>query len=504
MENTDEYTDRLMRNSYESADPKDTRSFEQSMLGFKFLESQMGDLVGLEIFNMKSLLVQIRSQLDWVVATQSDAQVRRVNAEIDFEQSKHISHAYPDVAMRCAVEAGEARAGCDIAKKEANTRFDRLRDTFADQVLRAMEVIWRVMSTKAEDATKQLGEAKKELQGVRSASSAANEIGRNSIHDLQLKLAVIQRDFAKKKVALEDEYGELKKKHYTDLQKLVEERMHSEKIKLSDRLSKAEAKASRYAKVLEEKEALEARVLQESREKALLKQAKLEWEQKYKERDDEAKAVQEGYDQLSNDIQALQTENAVLHADHDEWKKEHEPLPEEHKPNTEQRHIDLHAVAHPDVSLTTAADRQAAELQHLDGLVAIWQTTLENATAEMNESVGRKEALEAKIREAEKQLEKLKPAPSQNTSHKSKMKSKPKGASKKEQAVVNETADEEAVLQPAVDISGGLPRVRVAAEAFPALTSPAVPKTIPSSTWKSLRLVDLSKEDTKTARKKSG
>ena len=147
MENTDRYTDHLMKNSYESTDPKDIRSFEQSMLGFKFLESQMGDLVGLEIFNMKSLLVQIRIQLDLVVATQSDAQVRSVNAEIAFEQSKYISHAVPDVAMRCAAEAGRARAVCDIAKKEANTRFDRLRDTFADQVLRAMEVFWRVMST---------------------------------------------------------------------------------------------------------------------------------------------------------------------------------------------------------------------------------------------------------------------------------------------------------------------------------------------------------------------
>ena len=237
MENTDEYTDHLMKNSYESTGPEDVRSFEQSMLGFKFLESQMGDLVGLEIFNMKSLLVQIRIQLDLVVATQSDAQVRSENAEIAFEQSKYISHAVPDVAMRCAAEAGRARAVCDIAKKEANTTFDRFRDAFADQVLQAMEVIWRVISTKAEDATKQLEEAKKELHGVKSASSAAIEIGRNSIHDLQLKLAVIQRDFAKKEVALEDEYGELKKKHYTDLQKLVEERVRGEKIKLSDRLS---------------------------------------------------------------------------------------------------------------------------------------------------------------------------------------------------------------------------------------------------------------------------
>ncbi|KAI4650139.1 uncharacterized protein J4E79_009406 [Alternaria viburni] len=493
-----------MKNSYESTDPKDIRSFEQSIFGFKFLESQMGDLVGLEIFNMKSLLVQIRTQLDWVVATQSDAQVRRVNAEIAFEQVKYISQAVPDVASRCEALAERARAECDILKKRVDSSFDRLRDAFADQVLRAMEVIWRVMSTKAEDATKQLGEAKKELQGVRSASSAANEIGRNSIHDLQLKLAVIQRDFAKKKVALEDEYGELKKKHYTDLQKLVEERMRSEKIKLSDRLSKAEAKAMQYAKVLQEKEALEARVLEEGREKALFKQAKLEWEQKYKERDDEAKALRQGYDQFSNDNQALQTEKAVLQADFDELKKEHKPLPGEHTPSYELRHVDQHTMALPHVSSTTAFDRQAAELQHLDGLVAIWQTTLENATAEMNESTVRKEALEAKIREAEEQLEKLKPAPSQKTSHKSKMKSKPKGASKKEQAIVNEKADDETVLQPSVNTSGGLLKVRVATEAFPALSSPAVPKTIPSTTWKSLRLVDIPKEDTKDARKKSG
>ena len=358
-------------------------------------------------------------------------------------------------------------------------------------------------STRLISRTDTVGEAKKELQDVRSASSAANEMGRNNIHDLQLKLAVIQRDFAKKEVALADEYGELKKKHYTDLQKLVEERMRSEKIKLSDRLSKAEAKAMQYAKVLQEKEALEARVLEEGREKALLKQAKLEWEQKYKERDDEAKALREGYDQFSNDNEALQTEKAVLQADYDELKKEYKPLPEEHTPSSELRHVDQHTMVLPHVSSTTAFDRQAAELQHLDGLVVIWHTTLENATAEMNESVGRKEALEAKMREAEKQLEKLKSAPSQRTPRGSKTKSKPKGASKNEQAVVNETADDEAVLQPAVNISGGLPKVRVAAEAFPALSSPAVPQTIPSTTWKSLRLVGIPKEDAKDILKKS-
>jgi chromosome segregation ATPase len=299
---------------------------------------------------------------------------------------------------------------------------------------------------------------------------------------------------------LKDEYDGLKKSYYRDLHRLVEERVRDEKIKLGDRLSKAEAKAMQHAKILGEKEALGARVLQESREKALLKQTKVDLEQKYRDRDDEAKALREGYVQLSNDNQALQTEKAVLQADYDEL-KEHGNLPEELKSGYEQRHVDQPAVVRPLVSSTAAFDRQAAELQHLDGLVAIWQTTLGNATAEMNGSADRQKVLNGKIHDAEQQLKKLKAVSPSKTHHAPNTKSNPKDAHKK-QVVVDGTLAGQDVPKASVDTPGTLPKARVAAEAFPALRAPAVPKTTPSNTWKSLRLVDMPKEDTEGARKK--
>ncbi|KAI4704766.1 hypothetical protein J4E89_009643 [Alternaria sp. Ai002NY15] len=468
-----------MENTHDTSDSKDIRSFKQSISHFEFLESQMGNPVTVEIFNVRSLLMQLRTQFDSAVAQQSRAYTTMAIKEEAINRELELSHGAPDVAASLAAEAVQVRAEYTIAMEQSDSAFDRLRDALADQVLTAMEVIWQKLWIKSEDAI---------------AETLA----------LKRDVADVEASYVKKERALQDEYGALKKNHYRDLQQLVELRVRDEKIKLTDRLSTAETKASHYTKALEEKKALEARIVQESREKAALKQAKLEWEQKYKERDEEAKTVQEGYEQLSNDNQALQTEKAVLQADYDEMKNEHEQLPKERKPNFGQLHVDPHVIVLPDVSLTTAVDRQAAELQHLDGLVTIWQTTLENATAEMNESTVRKEALEGKMREAEQQLKKLKPALSQKTPLGPSMKSKPKGARKEEHVVVNKKPADEDVLKPSVNTSGGLPEVGVAAEAFPALSSPAVPKTILSTTWKSLRLVDLPKEDAKDVRKKSG
>lgn len=210
------------------------------------------------------------------------------------EYMSYLSHTSPDVTAKMALEVEKARAECNSVKEVSDFAFDRLRNEFADQLVTSMEVFWYNMSTKSEDATKQLDEARKELNDVRSASSAALKTAMNNFYDLQRNSAVIERDFAKKAVAVDDAYSELKKKHYTDLQKLVEERIRGEKIKFSDRLSKAEAKAMQYAKVLQEKEALEAGILKEGREKALLKQVKLEWKQKYRDSDHEVKALREG------------------------------------------------------------------------------------------------------------------------------------------------------------------------------------------------------------------
>lgn len=233
---------------------------------------------------------------------------------------------------------------------------------------------------------------------------------KNTTSILVPKLAAAEGGVAEKEKALENRSRELEKSCYNDVQSFIEGRLRNDRAKLADRLSTAEAKALQYAKIIREKEVLEARISQENREKALLKQAKLELEQKYKDRDDKAKALREGYDQLSNDNQVLRTEKAVLQADYDEL-KEHERLFKEQESSSELRHIDQLVVSNPAVLSTRTLDRHTAELQHLDGLVAAWQATLNHATAERDGSESSKEVLEGNIREVEQQLKRLKPAP---------------------------------------------------------------------------------------------
>jgi hypothetical protein len=379
--------------------------------------------------------------------------------------------------------------------------FDEMRDNIAEKVLSLVEKLCKDGSIEVTKIFGQkLEQARDQFSDFKSASSAEIQALKKQKKELLLKLVDARNSVAKKERDLKDEYGGLKKSYYRDLHRLVEERVRDEKLKLGDRLSKAEAKAMQHAKILGEKEALEARVLQESREKALLKQTKVELEHKYRDRDDEAKALREGYVQLSNNNQALQTEKAVLQADYDEL-KEHGKPPEEFKYGSEQCHFDQPAVVRPLVSSTTAFDRQAAELQHLDGLVAIWQTTLGNATAEINESADKKKILDGKIQDAEQQLKKLKSVSPSKTHRAPNTKSNLKDAHK-EQVVVDGTLAGQDVPKASVNTPGALPKARVAAEEFPALRAPAVPKTTPSNTWKSLRLVDIPKEDTKGARKK--
>ncbi|CAG5181310.1 uncharacterized protein ALTATR162_LOCUS9698 [Alternaria atra] len=189
---------------------------------------------------------------------------------------------------------------------------------------------------------------------------------KNTTSILVPRLAAAEGSVPEKEKALENRSRELEKSCYNAVQSFIDGRLRDDRAKLADRLSTAEAKALQYAKIIREKEVLKARISQENREKALLKQAKLELEQ-------------------NNDNQVLRTEKAVLQADYDEL-KEHKRLFKEQESSSELRHIDQLVVSSPSVLSTRTLDRQTAELQHLDGLVATWQATLDHATADRNGS----------------------------------------------------------------------------------------------------------------------
>jgi uncharacterized protein with NAD-binding domain and iron-sulfur cluster len=191
----------------------------------------------------------------------------------------------------------------------------------------------------------------------------------------------------------------------------VEIRVHDEKAKLAGRLNTAETKVLQYDQMATDNQGLLAKVAELEREKALLQQKKLDSEHKYKDLDKEGKAFREGYNQLSVDNKTLQTEMVVLQTDYEEVvkqqkgrpscccsmkvdivdsltevKQERDQLLEERNAVLETRNSAPSVIARPQIPCTTKFERRAADIQHLDSLVAVWKHTLDSATAKRDES----------------------------------------------------------------------------------------------------------------------
>jgi hypothetical protein len=157
-----------------------------------------------------------------------------------------------------------------------------------------------------------------ELDDLRAAEKTLThgwDIERKVAKNLAERLAEAMRNLTAQERELGGKYRELEKGYYENVQKLVEGRVNDESAKLAERLSNAEAKVLRYDKIAWENEELHAKVAELEREKVLFQQAKSELEHRHKAVQEEAKAFREGYDQLSIDNQALQTEKAMLQAD---------------------------------------------------------------------------------------------------------------------------------------------------------------------------------------------
>jgi hypothetical protein len=96
--------------------------------------------------------------------------------------------------------------------------------------------------------------------------SRALEDAERKTEDLEVRLAASERDTTDKERLVSDRYRELERGFYDKVQKLVESQVRDEKARLADRLEDLEAKALRYAKLLDENELLRAKVLQGDRE----------------------------------------------------------------------------------------------------------------------------------------------------------------------------------------------------------------------------------------------
>ncbi|KAG9191137.1 hypothetical protein G6011_09225 [Alternaria panax] len=480
----------------ESRETRPRRSFGECMADFDKLEHQTYGKFTAELSSLKGLFNNLTFTLLEVSSQQAIVLTGQTCYEMFVEARNPLAtesstanygilpafNAKVTGAMKDKVLRTYSRV-LDL-EKETDTLLDNIRDELAEQVLSTMEMMWAKRSAQSE----------KELEEKDSQEEKWSEVMENLRNEKNM-IAAAEGSIAEREKALENRSRELEKGYHTKVQKSVEERLREEKTKLADRLSTAEAKALQYAKVVHKNEVLEAKISQGDLEKKLLK---------YKDRDDEANALREGYDQLSNDIQVLQTEKSELQVDIDELKREQERLPKEYQSSSEPGHVDQPAASSPRPSATTPLDRQTAELQHLGALRAVWQTALDNATIKTKDSTNKKEARREKIREAEQQLQKSKPAPKSKPHRGSGIQSTPKNPRIQEQVVSNGTSNGQEELQSSAGTLGTLQKPRVAPEAFPVLSSPAGKKATQPKAWKSLRLVDVPKEQPSGAQKRSG
>lgn len=480
-------------------------------LGFDLLDMRTGGIITKELGDLKSLLCALSTTLDGVATQKASAWLKQWT-----QNSLSQGHSPPNIIGDEPLSEAERKIYEDAlppctCHHGPDRMLDNFRDRLAAQIIVTIDSFWKNRPTDMEelgDMRRQLDLTMKEFVKA-DVKARVQEVElsdeKRRTKELESRLETVEGRFAEKEKSLNDKYHELVKGYYNNVEKLVEGRVYDEKAKLAERLRKAEAKALLYDRVLDEKEVQQARALQGDQDKALLRRSKLELEKKYKDRDEEAKSVKEGYDQLSNDNQVLQSEKAVLQTDYDELKRENEKLSREHTPRLMPHHENQPTVADPRIPDTAAVfARQVAELQHLDGLATIWQNTLDTATADVNDSKDKKKALEGKVQNAKQALKELKPAPKSKPSRASSTKAGSEDIRAAKPVAVGGAWTGRAVLQSSVNPPVTLRKVPRVAEAFPALSSPAVPKTTPSTTWKSLRLVDTPKEEIRGAVKKSG
>ena len=358
-----------------SQEAQPCRSFAECMSAFEDLEQKTERIFTIELSGLESLLNTIRATLDeaatkkaavwlqqWTHICTSPSYFEQ-NVEGNESLSQAEAHLLPDDLPPCT---------CHHA---SDLIIDDLQDRIADQLLSMMEAFWKNRPSDIEELKLVREKLDQEiicfnkLSANHAKISRALEDAERRAEDLEIRLAAFERDATDKERLVSDRYRELERSYYNKVQKLVESRVRDERARLVDRLEDLEAKALRYAKLLDENELLKAKISQGDREQVLLKRVKLEMEKKYQDRDEEAKAFKEGYDQISNDIQMLQIERAVLQADYDTLKKEQEGWSKQQTSSSELRRVDQPAVLNQPISARAAVVRQAAELQHLAGLI---------------------------------------------------------------------------------------------------------------------------------------
>lgn len=478
------------------------------MQGFHNLDDATDGVISAELSDVRNNLAALLEILTEVSGKKGHLQVVQLGTKslisrleqerVDLSATRNdaVSQAEEESLSRIKVQSIKNQKELEAQDLAVNT----LRDDLAKKVLLSLETLWESGPTQSTELQTLRQRLQEKTDTVRTAKAAETTLStelaaeKDKVKNLTSRLAAVESGIEQQEKALREKHRNLEKGYYENVQRLVESRLNDEKAKLASRLTYAEYKASRYDKTYAAKEETEARFAELLQEKTLLQQSKMELEQRYKERDEEGSAFKEGYDQVHGDNQALQAEKVELQADYDELKRVYDQLLKERASTLGNRKALQPSSVHPQIPSTASSyDRQAAELQHLNGLVAVWQNTLDSAIADWQESQAKKRELRQKVKEAEQRLKELKAAPKRKSRRATDGKKTSGSGDGRFTVESNRSSVPEDALRAVVHARNSSHRGQESNDAFPPLSSPAATKATPSSAYKSLRLVGMPK-----------
>ncbi|CAO2655187.1 Nn.00g102510.m01.CDS01 [Neocucurbitaria sp. VM-36] len=285
--------------------------------------------------------------------------------------------------------------------------IEQHRTQTATKVILPLKTLWdrKCASSESLDEMKQkLDEKNTRINAVLSKEMIMSE----RMAHLEAKTIQVEAEVEKKIEDLKTSKRDLDKSFYGRVQKLGEARLSDEKARLAERLSNAEAASKQRAKMLAENGELLQTIIELKQEMTRLSSANGASQARYKSLKAEAEAVKEGCDQLTKDSTNLQMEIYDLREDIGRLTEERDELIKERRLAQDKRSAVQTEVAQPAALSTialTATSRYRKELEHLDGLVAVWRKTLDMATSDLSRTQAKRAELNARIEAAERKLQ---------------------------------------------------------------------------------------------------
>lgn len=321
--------------------------------------------------------------------------------------------AYSDlVALRrrvasCEPEGRYWPSSCDL---------HRIQDKLMGMLCRPVKALWEMESTMRADQQLQLEAKTLQVKQLTLEAKAREDLimqGRGQLDGLEKRCRTLKAQLdgaeqvaaAKAQVELEKQ----KSKYYQDVEKGISDRSSA----LRAQLDAARAEGLLHRQILADNKRLSAEMVKMKQEMAHLRAEKSQKEVDCKLAQDVTKAITEGYDQLKETNTALEARIAELEADlettteeRDQQRNENDKLKDTKIPSASTQSSSISN--HTTFPFTSVEEKNKKELQHLDSTIVVWKRTLAKAEAKKNQTKEKRDDVQARMAEVEKQIKESK------------------------------------------------------------------------------------------------